>query len=151
MQVPQLGQSSDVDLGLRSNLVPNGFKPHSNDGVEALELSIPDIDILKIEILHRSTGVGMENQVSHQGMIPLQLHKHSFHAGRDRILTLAHKIRHGLIHLDNFCLTSSQGDLHRFVIPMTFSLITFGIGNWDRPRPYHHVRHVQVHQHILER
>ena len=36
---------------LRTDFVPDGLEPHPNDSIKVFELSISDIEILKIEIL----------------------------------------------------------------------------------------------------
>ncbi len=56
MQVAELGQASYMNLGLRPDFVPNGFKAHSNHRVKTLELSIPDIQVFKVQILAVSSA-----------------------------------------------------------------------------------------------
>lgn len=43
LQIPQLGQRSDMYLGFCPHLVPHRFESHADDCVKALELSIPDV------------------------------------------------------------------------------------------------------------
>jgi hypothetical protein len=51
VQVPQLSEGRNVDSRLCSHFMPDRLESHPYHGVEILELSIPDVQVFKIEIL----------------------------------------------------------------------------------------------------
>jgi hypothetical protein len=135
-------QRSHMYFGLLPDLVPDGFELGFNHGVKILELGIPDIDVVQVEVL-----VLANPSITYQRMISLDLHQHRLCAGCNAFLALPHKVCHGLIHLDDFSLPGGQRILDSLVISEDMSLIV--LHETDLPRPNHRIGHIQIHQHVL--
>jgi hypothetical protein len=102
-----------MDLSLHPDLMPNRAETHKHDRVKVLELGVADREVLKVEVLRVRRTPKIR---THQRMIAFELNEHGLHALGDCVLTPAHEVSHGLVHLHHLGLAGHEGRLDVVVV-----------------------------------
>lgn len=97
-----------MNFGLHANLVPDRPQLHEHEGVKIFELGIAHGEIFEIEILESV----LQGGCAHERVVPFQLHQHCLHSLSNGVLTLAHCVRHWLVHFNHLCLPCGKRILH---------------------------------------